>query len=425
MEAPSWIDLPAPAAQLRVCVVIPAYDELETIEAVILSLDVEELTPEQVEILVCVNNTVDSPARAQQANRKTIDLLHRLQKEVPFALHILDRATEGRAFATDAGGVGHARRLLMDLATARLFEVGRFERGLIACLDGDSPADSGYLDDVSREMNRGSARSRPLAGVCRYRHPIPTEEEHARAIITYESWMRYFEAALQLVKTPYAFQSIGSCMVLTARGYAQADGVPPREALSDFYMLQKVVKTGSWGSVIRLRKPLVRPSARPSTRVPRGTGPSVRASMERAEGRFEWVEPPRAFLELRRFFAALEAGFEDPGALRQAASPFLAEIIERWNGWTAIDSLRENAPDSRRFQRQFHTCFDSLKIVKFANRSREKWGGVFLFDAIAELKDAGAFGGELSFSSPSHGQTPGLSERIELLQALRSCDHGP
>ncbi len=382
IEFPDWLDLEPPDEQLRICVVVPAYDELERIEDVLTGLDTVELPTSAVEIIVCVNNATDSPAPAVAANQQTLSRLRTL--DIPFALHLIDRSSPGRAFAAGRSGVGRARRLLMDLATSRLHQVGRAHDGLIACLDGDSPADPGYLDAVWREM---SASPTALAGVCRYRHPIPDHRAHARAMIAYEVWMRYFEAALHLTGTPYAFQSIGSCMVITARGYARADGVPPREALSDFYMLQKIVKTAGEGSVRQLRTPLVRPSPRLSTRVPRGTGPSVRASMHDGDERFVWVEPVRSFVDLRQLFAAVRPGFTEPQMLRRAASPFLCEIIERWGGWKTIDKLRTHAPDEPRFERQFHTWFDSLKIVKFANRSKERWGGVFIFEALHRLFD--------------------------------------
>ncbi len=380
VDVPDWIDLAPPDDELCICVVIPAYDELDTIESVIESLDVDELPARAVEILVCVNNPDDDDPQIVDTNRETIERLRAM--ELPFALYVLDRSTEGYAFPGEEAGVGQARRLLMDLATSRLCEAGRCDDGLIACLDGDSPADSGYLDAIWREFD---ASPDALAGVCHYRHPIPDDPSHARAIIAYEAWMRYFEYALHLIDTPYAFQSIGSCMVLSAYGYARADGVPPREALSDFYLLQKVAKTGGRGAVIQLDAPLVRPSSRPSTRVPRGTGPSVRASMHDGEERFIFVEPPQAFFDLRRFFSAVRPAFEEPQALKAAASPFLTEIIDRWRGWPTIDKLRTHAPDPERFERQFHTWFDSLKIVKYANRSREHRGPVFLFDALRQL----------------------------------------
>lgn len=378
VDPPPWIDLAPPDENLEICVVIPAYDELDNITAVVGSLHVDELSENAVEILVCVNEPADAPAAVAEANRRTVELLEDF--DTPFPLHLFDCTGPDRAYPPDDAGVGRARRLLMDTALKRLHEVGRGDTGLMACLDGDSPPDPGYLDAVHAELR--SAPSEALAAVCRHRHPIPDDPEHARAIVAYELWMRFFEAALHLTGTPYAFQSIGSCMIVSARGYALADGVPPREALSDFYLLQKVVKTGGRGSVVQLEAPLVRPSARPSRRVPRGTGPSVRATMHQEDDRFIRVEPPRAFAELGEFFSAVRHGFSAPAALREAASPFLVEVLDRWNGWKTIDKLREHAPDAARFERQFHTWFDSLKVVKFANRSKERFGGVFAFEAL-------------------------------------------
>ena len=418
VDMPPWVELDEPRDELRICVVIPAYDELGNVEEVIEALDVDELSPAAVEVLVCVNNAEDSPPEAKEANRRTIEVLRAL--DTPFALHVIDRATEGRAYPAEDAGVGRARRLLMDTATRRLHRVGRGAEGLMACLDGDSPPDSGYLDAVWCEMSQAPPSA--LAGVCRHRHPLPDDPVHAEAIIAYENWMRYFESALHLTGTPYAFQSIGSCMVLTARGYAQADGVPPREALSDFYLLQKIVKTGGAGSVIQLREPMVRPSARPSTRVPRGTGPSVRASMHHGDDRFVWVEPPRAFFELRSLFAAVEPGFRDPQVLRDAASPFLFEVVDRWNGWKTIDKLREHAPDEARFERQFHTWFDSLKVVKFANRSQEKFGGVFVFQALRRLLDEAGYSalrGQIADVAPEEAM---LDDWRNMLKVMRGAE---
>lgn len=408
VDAATATTLPPPRDGLKICLVIPAYDELDTIADVIDSVAATELAPQTVEIIVCVNHGSQASREVKAANRATLDLLADLP--TPFALHVIDRASEGREFVADAAGVGRARRLLMDLATARLFRAGAADDGLIACLDGDSPADPHYLDQIWQEM---SARPLVLAGHCRYRHPIPDDGPHARAIIAYETWMRYFELGLHLTGSPYAFQSIGSCMVVTARGYAAADGVPPREALSDFYLLQKITKVGGADAVRQLATPLVRPSARQSERVPRGTGPSVRAAVEEKSKRFEWVEPPRAFLEMRNFFDALPAGFEDPKALRRAASPFLSEILTRWKGFETLDKLRTHAPDARRFTGQAHRWFDSLKVVKFANRSKENWGVQSIFDAVAELYDA------------SYGQSIDIEDRRELLELLRAHELRP
>jgi hypothetical protein len=378
--------LPAPDRALRASVVIPAYDEFEHLGEVLASLGAASERPEVFEVIVVVNNGVDAPQKIEAANRATIEFLATL--ETPFALHVVDRSSPGRAYDPEVAGVGLARREGADLALARLLAVGQAEGGLMPCLDGDSPVAPGYIDQLIREFD---ARPEMLAGVCRYRHPIPRDQSpesarHARAIIAYEAWMRVYEAEMLLICSPYAFQSIGSCMVLTARGYAQADGMPVRQALSDFYILEKVVKTGGRGAVRQLEGPLVYPSARPSERVPRGTGPSVRMQIETGTSRFEQVEPPQAFFALAELFRAVHDGFRRPEALRDALrDPLLADFLARNNAWATFEKLRKNATTAAQFERQFHTWFDNLKIVKFANEYKRERGGVWIFDAARRV----------------------------------------
>lgn len=380
-DIPEADRLPDPAPELRASVVIPVYDELDNIGAVLESLALASETPELFEVIVVVNNATDASAEIVERNRQTLALMDGL--ELPYVLHTIDRTGPDTAYEPEVAGVGLARREGADLALGRLLFAGRAADGLMPCLDGDSPVAPGYIDGLLRTFD---ARPELLAGVCPYRHPLPDQPEHVRAIAAYEGWMRYWEAALRLTGTPYAFQSIGSCMVLTARGYALADGMPTLQALSDFYILEKVVKAGGRGSVDQLDVPMVFPSARPSERVPRGTGPSVRMQLETKTSRFEMAEPPAAFFALGRLFSAVRPGFLEPSSLRDAVDdPLLAEYLADNNAWHTFEKFRDNAPTPAHFERHFHTWFDNLKIVKFANEAKRQRGGVWLFDAAREV----------------------------------------
>ncbi len=408
--------LPAPHPELRASVVIPAYDELDNIGQVLASLTKASARPEVFEVIVVVNNAADAPPRVVEANRQTMAMLEAL--ETPFALHVVDRVSPDKAYDPEVAGVGLARREGADLALMRLADIGRSADGLMPCLDGDSPVAPGYIDQLLAEFD---AHPDMLAGVCRYRHPIPDDDAaHARAIAAYEAWMRYWEAAMVLTGSPYAFQSIGSCMVLSARGYALADGMPTLQALSDFYVLEKMVKVGGRGAVRQLQEPLVYPSARPSQRVPRGTGPSVRMQMETGTTRFEMAEPPEVFFALARLFGAVRDGFADADALREAvADPLLAEYLADIGAWKTFAKLRDHAPDARRFQRQFHTWFDNLKIVKFANIAKRRRGGVWIFDAAAHVYRA--LGIDVDIPRVGRGEADAAAWRA-LLEELRGVE---
>jgi hypothetical protein len=379
LEIPDADHLDPPRDELRACIVIPVYDELENLPDVIRSLERASREPECFEVLVVVNNAADAPADKVEANQKTIAFL-RSEITTAFPLHVLDRSSPKTAYNPEVAGVGRARREGCDLALMRLQSVGRVDDGILPNLDGDSPVAPRYVDDVLAEF---AERPEMLAGVCRYRHPIPDHPEHAEAIVAYETWMRYFAAALTWTETPYAFQSIGSCMALSAHGYALADGMPQLEALSDFYMLQKVAKVGGFGAVRQFTRPFVYPSARPSPRVPRGTGPSVTQRMDGGGHKFDFVEPPQAFRQLRRLFRAVRDGYQKPDVLRDAGSvDILADFLGEQDAFQTFDKLRENAPSAAHFEAQFHTWFDSLKIVKFANDTRRELGGAWITDAL-------------------------------------------
>jgi hypothetical protein len=417
LEIPDADELLPPRDELRACVVIPAYDERENLPDVVRSLERASVDPEVFEVIVVVNNAADAPEDKVRENLDTIAFL-RSEITTAFRLHVVDRASPDKAYAPDVAGVGRARREGCDLALRRLHRVGRAADGVLPNLDGDSPVAPRYVDDVLAEFDE---QPDMLAGVCRYRHPIPDNADHAEAMIAYETWMRYFAAALTWTETPYAFQSIGSCMALSARGYALADGMPQLEALSDFYMLQKVAKVGGFGAVRQLTRPFVYPSARPSPRVPRGTGPSVTQRMEGGGDKFDFVEPPQAFRQLRRLFRAVRDGYERPEVLRDVGSAgLLGDFLDDQGAWDTIDKLRENAPSSTHFEQQFHTWFDSLKIVKFANETRRELGGAWIMDALPVVFD----GVDLSILA---GEIPAveadevtLEQRREVLELLRT-----
>lgn len=410
---PEVSELEPPSPQLRASVVIPAYDELDRIASVVQSLDANALSPDGAEIIVVVNNSETADRSVVDRNIATLELLDRL--ETRFPIHPIDRCRPERAFPESRSGVGWARRIGMDLALARLADVGAPRGGLIPCLDGDSPASDAYLDTLLATFEDDDA----LAGVCPYRHPIPEDPGHARAIVAYESWMRYFAAGLHHTTTPYAYQSIGSCMVLTGIGYALADGVPTREALSDFYLLQKITKIRGRRTVRCLREPLVFPSARPSPRVPRGTGPSVRQTMEDSGDRFELVEPPATFAHLRRWLTSLREGFDDPDSLRDRAPGPLESFLSQHDGWETLEKLRRHAPDPDHFAAQVHQWFDSLKIVKYANERRRQSGGLWLFDALRRLLEEAGHE-TLSDEVPrSERRASTLEQRRRTLEILR------
>jgi hypothetical protein len=357
-------------------------------------------------VIVVVNHPVDAPLALKQDNRLTVQLLGGRE-----SVRVLERE-----YPRDVAGVGAARRSGMDLALRRLVRAGTAHRAAIVCLDADSPVAPGYGEAIRRVF--ASAKP-PLAGVCAHRHRLPDDRKGMRNIVAYELWLRYIELGFLTCRSPYAFQTIGSCTVASPMGYALADGMPRRQAGEDFYFLQKIVKAGGSGGVVQISDALVFPSARVSDRVPFGTGRAMTRCATRGPGSYLRAEPPEAFLNLKDFFESATGRYTHGGDFESCAVPRLRAFLAAHHGWPVLEGLRENAADADHFLRALHTWFDSLRVVRYAKACKARLGGVWLFDAIAEL--AGERIGDLPRPDP---EDPDLDLQIRWLERLRGLPRG-
>jgi len=358
--------LPPPSPGLRLVVVIPALAEADNIGAVLDSLGKPD---DHFEILVVVNRPRSAPA-------EVVDNNHRILRQLA-ARRVL--AIE-RVYPDELAGVGAARRSGMDCALRRLVTTGNLQWGAIACLDADSPVSPGYAEKLLEIFSTDDA---PAAAVCQLHHPLPEDDPvRARAIATYELWLRYLQAGFALCGSPYAFIPVGSCLVVSARAYAAAQGMPRRQAAEDFHFLQKLVKTAGGERVASLRQPLVFPAPRLSRRVPFGTGRAMLRCRELGPDTYRWVEPARAFFELRDFFAAAPDGYRHPEQLRRAASTRLQDFLAGYGFPAVLERLRANSPGPGGFTRQLHTWFDALRIVRYSRLCRTKYGSSDVLDAL-------------------------------------------
>jgi len=353
--------LPPVPDDLRLCIVIPALAERGNIGAVLDSLPEKD---DRFEVIVVVNHKEGASAEIVENNAGTVE-------DVSGRALIIERV-----FPADVAGVGAARRAGMDLALRRLVAAGRPEKSAIACLDADSPVDPGYVEGI---LSVFGGDSPPAAGICACRHPIPDDADQAKAIVAYELWLRYMEQGFRFCGSPYAFQTIGSCTVVSPRAYALADGMPRRQAGEDFYFLQKIAKV--FGRVVDLDV-TVRPSARVSNRVPFGTGRAMIRCRDDGPDYYLYAEPPRAFKDLKKFF---EGAAADLAGMREAASPLLASFIDKHGGWAVLEDIRQNSADAEHFAFGVHTWFDSLQVVRYARRCKAEYGGVWILDALSEL----------------------------------------
>jgi hypothetical protein len=211
------------------------------------------------------------------------------------ALLVIDRSS-GRFAFEPRYGVGLARKIGCDLALA-LWARGRIASRFIHWGDGDARMPEGALaaaDDAS-----------PATVLLTYpfRHVASGDDVVDRAHFIYEASLRYYVLGLHAAGSPYAAHAIGSSMAVAAEAYAAIRGVPrQRRAAEDFYLVSKVMKIGA--SEVP-RSPPIEILARPSARVPFGTGRATGRIVQGGADRF-MVDPPRAFALLGQWLRALE-----------------------------------------------------------------------------------------------------------------------
>lgn len=373
---PGEDQLPPPAAALKLCVVIPALAERERLAGVLDSLAQGSQRWNEAEVLVLVNNSESASPDILSNNLQTLAEVKKYSG--PLRVFGLDRCSPGRALAARTAGVGMARRLGMDAALLRLQQAGQDGRAAIACLDADSPVGPGYIDAVLGIFDQEDA---PTGGLCAYAHPLPADPRLSAAIIAYELWLRYFVAGLKLAGSLFAFPAIGSCMVVSARGYAQAKGMEPRRAGEDFHFLRKLAKLSGWRPLANLEQAKVYPEARISDRVPFGTGRAMRMCLEQGAEAYLYVAPAETFSALQTFFGAAEEGFKNLQRLRAGLRPWLADFLEAEGAWPVLERFQKTYPSARHFALAVQHWFDSLRIVRLANLRCRRQGGAWLFDA--------------------------------------------
>ncbi|HEY5196871.1 MAG TPA: glucosyl-3-phosphoglycerate synthase [Solirubrobacteraceae bacterium] len=205
--------LPPPDSRLRACVVVPAHDEEDLIVGCLGALAAQcGVDPAAYEVIVVVDACTDATgALARQAAAALR----------PMRMHV--REGPGR-------GAGAARRLGMDLASARLHALGRGD-GLIASTDADSTVAPDWLATQLAAVAGGAraigGRVELFATDAARLMPGVLERRAARAAVREAATRRDGERVSE------HWQFSGASMSLTAATYVEIGGLDPTVALED------------------------------------------------------------------------------------------------------------------------------------------------------------------------------------------------
>ncbi len=340
--------------------VIPALAEREYLEETIKSL--AQNPPEILEnflILVVVNHRPNVPPWVKNNNLATLHLLATLKaslKSLPIAW--VDAASPGVELPEQAGGVGLARKIGFDLALTRL----DYHRNspLLISLDADTLVRPNYLSVLTDHFRIHSAGGAVIP-FCHQKGATPEED---MAIKRYELFLRAYVLGLNLAGSPYAFHTIGSAMACTPAAYARAGGMNIRSAAEDFYFLQQLAKTSK---ISHVKGTVVYPAARPSWRVPFGTGQSILKTLTSPSGGVKFYQAA-CFQVLKNWLDLIADNLWAPAAKIQkealGISPSLADFLKKIHFPEVWPKLQKNYPSSQQLLSAFHVWFDGLKTLQ-------------------------------------------------------------
>ena len=383
---------PAATAPVDYVLAIPASAESSTLvdgyRVAVRRVASCEGAKKSVLVLVVVNGRVGADDSVFQRNRRCFEGLRdgfALHEVAPGAwrgadtdvqMIVIDRYTQGRQLPADQG-VGLARKVGADLAL-ELIVREQVRTPFIAMSDGDATLPDDYFERIA---NLGSDCS---AAMFPFWHE-PSGDVHVdRATAVYEIRLRYHVRALRWAESPYAFQTMGSTLVVNAESYAGVRGMPQRQAGEDFYFLDKLSKIRP---LARLSGDPVVLRSRVSDRVPFGTGAATNKLLENpklelyAPKCFEVVrEVNRALVALARLGRPSTDSGRSPGS--QSIDRIWNDLGEQSKAFLTAQGARgawlriaQQAPSPESCLRRLREWFDGFRTLKLIHHVRDDGHG--------------------------------------------------
>jgi len=346
-----------PPTNLKLIIVIPCLAEAEIIQT-LNSLRQNSGFDFNVECLVVVNHSELADGDIKSINKNILGTLM-ASKSLLDTERLKFIVIEAFNLPAKKTGVGLARKIGMDLAIKRLKEAGSFKDGVIVCLDGDCTVEKNYILEIERYFRETKANGCSIY----FEHPLAGE--NAEAIIDYELFLRYYTNALRWCGYPYAFQTVGSSMAVSALAYEKQGGMNTRKAGEDFYFLTKIIQLGGFGDLVTTT---VNPSSRKSERVPFGTG---REMTEWEQNKQLLSYCPDLFIELKKVFELVDRfrEHENPIALlheNKIHSAFIS-YFETHELNKNVAEAKFNTSTNEAFRKRFFVWMGAFQIMKLLN----------------------------------------------------------
>ncbi|MCX6150485.1 MAG: hypothetical protein NTX22_08195 [Ignavibacteriales bacterium] len=269
----------------------------------------------------------------------------------------------------------------MDLSL-KVFNYNSSRKKILVCLDADCTVDKNYLTEIHQSFKQKNIST----AYVNFNHPLKGNAEDNLAIICYEIFLRYYVLGLQLANSHFAFHTVGSTMVCDYLSYIKVEGMNKQKAAEDFYFMEKLAKNYK---IEKIETTNIYPSARPSWRVPFGTGQRISRFLSNAQNEY-LLYSPEAFIILKKWLEIFNNSsikssmeyLEEARDIHQSLYDFLIEqkFDSNW------EKIRNNYKNSETLQKQKIFWFDGFKTLKLIHYLRDAaFPLVPMFTAIDEL----------------------------------------
>lgn len=357
-------------------IVIPAIDEYQNIISLLNSIsEMDGKYFSSSLFLFVINNSASSSDGIKAGNKFSIELISKiifkitendvLNKIIESNLRIalIDASSSGNELPEKDAGVGLARKIGMDTAL-NIFNYNSSPKKLLICLDADCIVNKNYLTAIVTHFNLNSFQ----AAVVNFAHDISADDEITKAIICYETFLRYYVLGLKYADSPFALHTLGSTMICDVESYIKVDGMNKRKAAEDFYFLEKLAKHFS---VQTINGTTITPSSRSSWRVPFGTGQRVNRFLQSSRDEYKLFNPASFEILnnwLRIFnsknILTAEEYLKEAGNIHIELKNFLIQkkFIESWNSIIGRSKSAEQINKQKIF---WFDGFNTLKLIHY------------------------------------------------------------
>ena len=390
---PNWNLEISDAFNINSVIVIPAISEYHNILLLLESfLNNDNKYFQSTLIIFVINNSASAEEDIKEDNKKSLELIRSLVNKRPeteftkktmsrgLRFGLVDASTKGKELPEKDAGVGLARKIGMDL-TLTVFDYSSKNKKLIISLDADCTIQNNYITEIVESFNKENYS----AAVIKFEHSL-SEDSTSPAIICYEIFLRYYVLGLKLANSPYAFQSVGSTIVIDYESYIKAEGMNKRKAAEDFYFLEKVVKRTE---IKEIRSTTVYPSSRDSWRVPFGTGQRVNRFLKKVQDEY-FLYNQESFLILGSWLEVFNNGeiltSKEYLSLAKNIHPVLYSFLEINNFENYWDRILTNSKKNIQIERQKVNWFDGFKTLKLIHYLRDRaFPLINMFDALDNI----------------------------------------